>query len=166
MIITLLGYMGSGKSTAGKKLAHKLKYDFIDLDDFIENQFDSSIADIFKNKGEHFFRLAEQAALKKCLQQNNIVLSLGGGTPCFYDNIELVNKYSTSIYLKMNSKALASRLEGEQAKRPLISGFNKEELICFIDKNLIKREPFYSQAKHTIEATSLKTSDLLFLLNL
>src|SRR5688500_7831796 len=110
MKIFLLGYMGCGKSSAGKKLANKLGFEFIDLDEMIEKQYQKSVSEIFETEGENKFREYEHNCLKGLLDKENIVISLGGGTPCYYNNMELINTHGTSIYLKMSTEVLASRL--------------------------------------------------------
>jgi len=153
MIITLLGYMGSGKSTIGVHLATILEYDFIDLDNFIEEKEGVSVKEIFKVKGEIYFRKLEHTSLKEIYAlKNNVVLSLGGGTPCFSGNMELINSgNSKSIYLKLLPKSLSDRLFIEKAHRPLISHLKTEDdLTEFIAIHLFERQSFYSQATHVI----------------
>ena len=151
MIITLLGFMGSGKTTIGKKLAKKLNYVFIDLDHAIEHCEEQSINDIFAKKGEDYFRQIESKILHITLhEKKNIVLSLGGGTPCFHTNMDMVKNHSTSFYLDFPAKMLASRLEGGKAKRPLIKDLSQAELVQFIETVLNKRKAFYKKADHHI----------------
>jgi shikimate kinase len=149
MIVTLLGYMGSGKSTIGMQLATVLAYDFIDLDQFIAEKEGMRIQEIFKTKGEIYFRKLENACLSEIYAlKNNIVLALGGGTPCFYGNMELMNsKNSKSIYLKSTPKSLVDRLFLEKESRPLISHLNtKDSLLEFIAIHLFERQHFYNKA--------------------
>jgi shikimate kinase len=116
--IFIVGYMGSGKSTAGKKLASKLGFEFIDLDHYIENEFGQTVPEIFKTKGENEFRAMEHNALKKLVLKENVVISCGGGTPCYYGNMELMNNHGTTIYLKMSAETLAHRLLNAKDNRP------------------------------------------------
>ena len=109
--IYLIGYMGSGKSTAGEQLASKLNYQFIDLDKLIVSEYGQTIPQIFAEKGEASFRAMENNLLKKVIQKSNTVVSCGGGTPCYYDNIDLMNNTGITVYLKMSVDALASRLK-------------------------------------------------------
>ncbi|NQY30928.1 MAG: shikimate kinase [Flavobacteriaceae bacterium] len=158
MIITLLGYMGSGKSTIGVDLATILEYEFIDLDNFIEEKENLSVKDIFKAKGEIYFRRLENTCLKEIYTlQNNVVLSLGGGTPCFYGNMELINsENSKSIYLKLLPKSLSDRLFKEKENRPLINHLKTEDdLIEFIAIHLFERQSFYNQASSIISTDNL-----------
>ena len=150
MNLILIGYMGSGKSTLGKKLAKTLNYPFIDLDDYIEEKEEMSISELFEVRGEIYFRKIEHAYLKDILEfQNDVVLALGGGTPCYANNMELINndKTSTSVYFKAGIKELVGRLKHERAKRPLLNRFNTdEELAEFIGKHLFERTVYYNQA--------------------
>ncbi len=151
--IVLLGYMGSGKSTIGKLLASKLQYQFIDLDQYIEEQEGTTISNIFRNNGEIYFRKKEHHYLKEVLAfEQDIVLSLGGGTPCFAGNMEVVNKFDTaSVYLKLSIPTIIQRLLPEKDKRPLIAHIeNEEDLVEFIGKHLFERSYFYNQAKHVV----------------
>ncbi|MBT8254746.1 MAG: shikimate kinase, partial [Bacteroidia bacterium] len=160
MVLVLIGYMASGKSQVGRKLALMLNYNFIDLDDYIEEKENMSVSNIFKNKGEIYFRKLETDHLNSLLsKQDHVVLALGGGTPCYSNNMDSIinSKNLVSIYLKATIKTLCDRLLLENAKRPLISHLNtKEELSEFIGKHLFERSPFYSKADYTIE-TDLKS---------
>ncbi|TXE07022.1 AAA family ATPase [Seonamhaeicola algicola] len=154
MILVLIGYMGSGKSSIGKKLAKKLNYDLIDLDDFIEEKEKATVKEIFENKGEIYFRKKEQAYLQELLSADkNIILSLGGGTPCFGDNMEQILKANNtlSIYLKASIPKLAKKLIKKKATRPLIAHIETEEALTeFIGKHLFERIPYYSKATHHV----------------
>lgn len=151
MKIVLVGYMGSGKSSVGTKLAKKLNLLFYDLDQEIEIHESSSVSDIFKYKGEIFFRKIEHSLLKDLLySERNFVLALGGGTPIFYDSMKLINKTSESFYLLMSASQLANRLNKEKFKRPIISNLSEDNLPIFIAKHLFERNPFYQLAKYTI----------------
>jgi shikimate kinase len=164
MIVILIGYMASGKSTIGRILAKKLSYDFIDLDDYIEVAEMKSINDIFKTSGEIYFRKKETQYLSEVItNKNNIVLALGGGTPCYGNNMETIlnSKHVTSIYLKATIASIIERLENEKDKRPLISHLStKSELSEFIGKHLFERMQFYSKAKYTID-TNNKNKDTI-----
>src|SRR6056300_171913 len=138
MTIVLIGYMASGKSSIGKKLADKLNYDFVDLDDFIEEKESMSVSKIFKKKGEVYFRKQEALYLKGLLQnKEKTILAVGGGTPCYSGNMELILQSDnvTSIYLKASLSTLANKLMTKKAKRPLISHIESlEEMTEFIGK--------------------------------
>lgn len=157
--------MGSGKSTVGKKLAHKIGYHFIDFDQLIEEHLDLSIETLFKTKGEAYFRNIETQLLNN-LDVSDTVISLGGGTPCFNGNLSLINQKGISIYLKMSTKILIDRLIHSKTIRPLIENFkhNTDLLEEKINDLLIVREPFYSKADIIFKAdtmTAKKYDDLL-----
>lgn len=160
MKIFLTGFMGSGKTTVGKKLANLLGYTFIDMDTFIEQQESSTIAQLFETKGEEYFRKIENQYLKKLLQKENVVVATGGGAPCFHNNMELMNKHSTTVYLKLTPKAFVSRVYDPNTERPLLKGKNKAELETFFGQKLAIREPFYKQAKHTVDAIGNGPGDI------
>ena len=149
MKIVLLGYMGSGKSTIGRLLSEKMNYHFIDLDAYIEEKEGLSIQEIFSTKGEIYFRLQESNYLKEVLDLNSdIVLSLGGGTPCYANNMQtiLATKEIRSIYLKATIPVLLDRLKGGKEQRPLIADLSEEKLMEYIGKHLFERAPFYEQS--------------------
>ncbi|MFH4967623.1 shikimate kinase [Gaetbulibacter sp. M240] len=164
MIVVLIGYMASGKSTAGKLLAKIMGYDFQDLDDFIEEKEGKSITDIFALKGEIYFRKLESEYLSELLlEKDGLVLSLGGGTPCYGNNMAtlLSHKKVKTVYLRASLKALVGRLIHEKEKRPLISHLITEaELTEFIAKHLFERRTFYEQAEITV-STDAKTVDTI-----
>lgn len=155
MIIVLLGYMGSGKSSVGRILAEKLNYSLIDLDDFIEEKEGATVSEIFKTKGEIYFRKKETEYLKELLQlKENTVLALGGGAPCFTGNMEaiLASDNAVSIYLKGSLPFLSKKLFRKKAKRPLIAHIETEALMReFIGKHLFERSPYYSKAQYHID---------------
>jgi shikimate kinase len=157
--------MGSGKTTAGKKLASALGYTFIDLDDYIEKLEKKSIAKIFEDFGEDYFRNIERTCLNEVSLIDNIVVSTGGGAPCFYDNMQLMNSQGVTVYLKMTPQQLYSRLKDAVIQRPLLSGKSPDELIEYIKLKLLERESFYLQATHIVEGTNLKTERLVKLID-
>ncbi len=153
MTLFLIGYMGSGKSLIGQKLAEVLGYDYIDFDDYISQQEGLSISDIFKTKGEIYFRKAEYKYLQNVLNLNDTLVSLGGGTPCYGNNMQSLLDVDSSmtIYLKASIPTLTGRLFDERSQRPLIAHLeSKAELSEFIGKHLFERAPFYEQASMTI----------------
>lgn len=152
MLISLIGYMGSGKSTIGKELAEKLNFKFIDFDKYIENSENKTIVEIFKNGGEIKFRKIERNYLLKILgEETNSVIAMGGGTPVYYDNIEKINQYSASFYLRMTPTELYKRLLKEKNKRPLIARIENENLTEFIGKHLFERRNYYEKSKFKID---------------
>ncbi|MEO1031551.1 MAG: shikimate kinase [Bacteroidota bacterium] len=165
MIVALMGYMGSGKSTLGKALASLLNYKFLDLDAYISEQENATIPELFDNKGEIYFRKKETQYLNKVLNADeDIVLALGGGTPCYGNNLKLIldNEYVASFYLKLSIPLLTERLFKERDSRPLISHLQTEdELMEFIGKHLFERSPYYNQAQHIINTDNKTPKDIL-----
>jgi shikimate kinase len=155
MIVVLMGYMGSGKSTVGEELATVLNYSFLDLDDYVAEKEKASISEIFKTKGEIYFRKKETEYLKELINSSkNLVLALGGGTPCYDKNIDiLTNNLNVALfYLKLSIPLLAARLFKEREKRPLISHLVREDqLLEFIGKHIFERVNYYNQAQYTIK---------------
>lgn len=147
MRIFLTGYMGCGKSTIGRKVAALLGMHFIDLDKYIEERNFKSVPDIFAQEGETAFREKERQALLEVSEFEDIVIGTGGGAPCFFDNMELMNKAGITIYLAPEIETLAYRLLKSKTERPLIVGKSREELVDFIHIALQKRAPFYEQSK-------------------
>jgi len=157
-IITLLGYMGSGKSTYGKLLAKRLNFNFIDLDDYIVSETGMQISEIFETKGEGWFRDFETESLKKLMFKSNLILSLGGGTPIQFGNMDLINERSKSIYLNASVETLFFYLKNQKSKRPIIKDLSDLELKDFISEHLSNRLPFYNKAKLSV-ITDNKTID-------
>ena len=162
MKIVLLGYMASGKSSIGKKLAKSLRMNFIDLDDYIIEKEKMSITTIFEQKGEIYFRKIENKYLKKILSKNeDFILSLGGGTPCYADNMEVINKKNIiSIYLQGSISTMVKRLIKKKAKRPLIASLSDDKIPEFVAKHLFERRFYYEQAKMTIKIDDKKKSEV------
>jgi len=154
MNIIVLGYMGSGKSVVGKTLAKEMDWEYLDLDHYIEEREGASISDIFESRGEIYFRKKEALYLANLLEEkDNTVLSLGGGTPCFANNLETIkkSKNTISVYLHTSLKELTERLFVERGKRPLIAyAKTKEELNEFIGKHLFERSFYYNQATYKV----------------
>ncbi|MDR2627592.1 MAG: shikimate kinase [Dysgonamonadaceae bacterium] len=153
----LIGYMGAGKTTIGKKMAQQLNLDFIDLDHFIEKRYHRTISQIFAEKGESNFREIEARTLDEVADFENIVLSTGGGTPCFHNNLQRMNDTGITIYLKVSPEELARRLEICKNSRPLIKDKTQDELKTFIAENLLKREMFYNRTSIILEAEKMMT---------
>ena len=152
MLVFLIGYMGSGKTSIGKKLAARLGYGFIDTDKEIEQDYGTTIREMFEREGEAYFRERERELLEKLGgHDGNFIVSTGGGMPCRPGNIELMNSAGLTIYLKMGPEKLASRLKGGRDKRPMLKGLNDDELVDFIAQNLEQREPFYGRAAMVLE---------------
>lgn len=153
--IILIGYMGAGKTTVGRQLALDLGLQFYDLDWYIEMRYHTTVANIFAEKGEQGFREIERNMLHEAAEFEDVVLSCGGGTPCFFDNMEYMNSLADTVYLKCSPEVLAQHLKMGKVERPLIKGKTDEELLQYIKESLDKRLPFYSQAKHTLDVSLL-----------
>ena len=158
--IFLIGFMGSGKTTIGKKLAALLPGKFIDLDDIIEEQEGMTISKIFVERGEEYFREKEAFCLRTLEAQENIVIATGGGTPCFHNNMEWMKLQGLTIYLRVRPHVLADRLQKEKDHRPLLLGKSGEELVHFISQKLMEREPFYLQSQLVSEGGNLTAEAL------
>lgn len=163
MKIVLVGYMASGKSTIGKKLSKELNIPFFDLDDYIAVNEKLSIQDIFKSKGEIYFRKKEAEYLKTLLlQKDNFILAVGGGTPCYGHNISIIINNSRSVYLKSSIQSIYDKLSiaKNKRKRPLISKLDNKDLKEFIAKHLFERSPFYEQAEFTIASDNKSIKEI------
>ncbi len=147
--------MGCGKTTAGKRLARILDLEFVDLDELIELKSGKSIQELFDDQGEESFRELESAILKEALESKGILLSTGGGAPCFYDNMDRINAMSVSVYLKMSINGLVQRLINAKSKRPLIADKTEAELAHFITDHLADRKKFYERAHLSFDALNL-----------
>ncbi|WP_299052534.1 shikimate kinase [uncultured Polaribacter sp.] len=152
MKIVLLGYMTSGKSSIGKQLSKNLSMKFLDLDDYIVEKEKMPITEIFSSKGEIYFRLIENTYLKEVLaKEEDFILSLGGGTPCYANNMEAINKGKTkSVYLKATNQTLIDRLILKKSTRPIIANLSDDQIPEFVAKHLFERRFYYEQAKYTL----------------
>lgn len=159
--IILIGFMGSGKSSLGKKIAKKLNYRFIDSDAEIEQVQQQSIPEIFKKKGEDFFRQLEADFIRSIPQDEPFVLSTGGGTPCYHDNLTFLKQIGIVFFLQLSSFELSQRLLQAKTQRPLITGKNEEELYLYIKKKLSERLPYYSQAHFILKGKEQKAEVVL-----
>ncbi|MGD1847405.1 MAG: shikimate kinase [Salibacteraceae bacterium] len=152
MNIYCLGYMGAGKTTLGRKLAKALGYHFLDLDAYIEKTSGRKISYLFAEGMEDIFRKLERVALiYTTTAKQKLVISTGGGTPCFFDNMDIINRNGISIYFELDPQSLANRLMAAKEKRPLLKDKTEDELHAFITQHLKERDPFYRQA-HLIES--------------
>lgn len=154
--IFLVGYMGAGKTTLGRALAKTLGLQFVDLDCYIEERYHKTIPQIFADKGENGFRELEKRMLHEAGEFENVVISTGGGTPCFFDNMDYMNSQGTTVYLDVPVERLFIRLSIARHKRPLIKEKNDEELRVFISEQLEKREGYYRKAEYTFIADRLE----------
>ena len=157
--IILIGYMGAGKTTIGKVLAREMGLDFYDLDDYIVGRFHQTIPDIFAEKGEEGFREIERRMLHEVAEFENVIISCGGGTPCFFDNMDYMNTHGETIFLDASPQVLKEHLKMGKTVRPLIQGKTEEELISYIEESLQKRLPYYQKAKHTLPIEVIHTQE-------
>lgn len=157
--IILIGYMGAGKTTIGKVLAREMGLEFYDLDNYIEDRFHQKIPDIFAEKGEEGFREMERKMLHEVAEFENIIISCGGGTPCFFDNMEYMNQQGETIFLNGSPAVLKEHLLMGKTQRPLIQGKSPEELEEYIKTSLQSRLPYYQKAKHTIDIEVIHTKE-------
>ncbi|MBC7627257.1 shikimate kinase [Ferruginibacter sp.] len=155
MIFFLIGFMGSGKTHWGKIWSQTHGCTFIDLDEHIEKKEGQTVADIFEHKGEKYFRKIEAETLRSFKGLNNTIVACGGGTPCFYENMQWMNEYGITIYLSTSSPKILERVLLEQEKRPLLKKMNPAELLFFIEQKLKERAPFYNAAKHILPSENL-----------
>ena len=153
--IILIGYMGSGKTTVGKALSKETGMMFYDLDWYIESRMHKSVSQIFAEKGEEGFRKIEYNMLHEVAEFEDVIISCGGGTPCFFDNMDYLNGQGETVYLKASPEVLYSHLKMGRTERPLLKGKSPEEMQRFIADQLASREPFYSKAKHTLDVSLL-----------
>jgi len=160
--IYLIGYMGCGKTTVGRRLAEKLDFQFVDVDLFIENRQRKTVSEIFAEKGEETFRMLEHKTLEELSLFENVVISTGGGAPCFHNNMELMNKSGLTVYLKVTPKELINRLKNGQNKRPLLKGKTTDEMLSFVTENVNKRSFYYTQAALVFDA---EINDINYIVN-
>lgn len=154
--IFLIGFMACGKTTLGKSLAKSLGLSFIDLDMYIEGRYYKSVSDIFAEQGEDKFREIERKILHEVSEFEDVVISTGGGTPCFFDNMEYMNTMGETIYLNTSTERIVSRIKAAGDKRPLVRGKKDDELTNYIEEMKNKRESFYKKAKYTLDSTFLE----------
>lgn len=154
--IFIIGYMGCGKTTFGKALSATTGIRFIDLDFYIEQRYHASVSEIFGRYGEKGFREIEKEMLHEVAEFEDVIISCGGGTPCFFDNMEHMNNHGTTLWLQATRECLFSRLIRKREKRPLLAGHTDDEIREIIDSQLRLREPFYSAAKVIWKGDSLE----------
>lgn len=161
MLIFLIGYMGCGKSSLGQPLSRLMNYSFVDLDSIIERRCEMKIEEIFAQFGEEYFRKEERRQLiELCETAEDCVISTGGGTPCYQDNMEIMKRYGLTIYIHLEKTILISRLLSSKKKRPLIQSMTEEELREFVGNSLERREPIYNQAEINITGRNIKPYDI------
>lgn len=157
--IIIIGYMGAGKTTVGKALAEDLGLTFYDLDWYIENRMRKTIKQIFDESGEEGFRKIEHNMLHEVAEFENVIISCGGGTPCFFDNMDYMNEQGETLYLKASPEVLYGHLRMGKSVRPLLLNKTPEEVKVFIQEQLQKRESFYNKAKHILDVSLMDNFD-------
>lgn len=157
--IILTGYMGAGKTTLGKAFARRMNLSFIDLDWYIEERFRKTIRELFAERGEDGFRDIERRMLREVLDFEDVVISTGGGTPCFFDNMEAMNRAGDTVFLDVALDVLFLRLSIAKQQRPILRGKTDQELKAFIADALALRMPYYSQAKYRLDANRLENCE-------
>lgn len=156
--IFLIGYMGAGKTTLGKALSRELGLPFIDLDWYTEERYHKTIRELFSEKGERNYRELEQRMLHEVAEFENVIISVGGGTPCFFDNMDFMNNHGNTVFLKVNPEVLFRRLRVAKYQRPLLCDRPDEELMDYIVTSLNERKDFYQKARFVFEANKLDNS--------
>lgn len=154
--IFLVGYMGCGKSTLGRHVSVITEMQFIDLDAYIEGRYHHSVSELFALYGEDGFRRLERAMLQEVADFENVLVACGGGTPCFFDNMDYMNSHGTTVFLDTSLDKLHSRLCRGKHKRPLIASKTDDELLAFIEKALAERMPHYAKAQMTFKSDRLE----------
>ena len=154
--IFLIGYMGAGKTTLGKAFARAMGLTFVDLDWYIEERYHKTVRQIFEERGEDGFRELEKRMLHETGEFEDVVISVGGGTPCFFDNMDYMNSAGETVFLDVDVKVLFRRLKVAKQQRPLLANKTDEELMTFIVEALQKRLPFYSKAKYVFNGERLE----------
>jgi shikimate kinase len=157
--IIIVGYMGSGKTTVGKALAQDLNLTFYDLDWYIESRMHKTVPQIFAEKGEEGFRKIEHNMLHEVAEFEDVIISCGGGTPCFFDNMDYMNGQGDTVYLKATPEVLYGHLKMGRTERPLLKNKTPEEMQEFIKEQLVTREPYYSKAKNVLDVNLLDNYD-------
>ena len=154
--ILLVGFMAAGKTTLGKALASDLGLQFVDLDYYIENRYHCTIAHLFAERGEEAFRQIERNMLHEVAEFEDVVISTGGGTPCFFDNMDYMNTQGTTVFLEASPEVIFTRLTIARVQRPLVKGKTADELRQYITEMLERRVPYYTRATHTFCADYLE----------
>jgi shikimate kinase len=157
--IILVGYMGSGKTTVGKALSKATGMMFYDLDWYIESRMRKSVSQIFAERGEEGFRKIEYNMLHEVAEFEDVIISCGGGTPCFFDNMDYLNQQGDVVYLKATPETLYKHLLMAKMERPLLKGKSSEELIAYITEHLKERSQFYEKARHILDVNVLDEYD-------
>ena len=157
--IIIIRYMGSGKTTVGHALSQELGLPFYDLDWYIETRMHRTVKQIFDEKGEEGFRKIEHNLLHEVAEFEDVIISCGGGTPCFFDNIDYINRQGETVYLKCTTDVLYKHLKMGKTVRPLLLNKTPDEVKTFIEAQLKQREPFYAKAKHIVDVSLMDNKE-------
>ena len=164
--IYIVGYMGAGKTTAARRLASHLGWEVVDTDAMFEEKYKISVCDFFNKYDEPLYRKLESEVLKSTADLENVVISTGGGTACYFDNMEWMNQHGLTVFLRISQKAVVDRLLHAKRKRPLAEGKTETELTEFVNQHYMARLPFYEQAKITVKAEDLDLEHLIKLIEI
>ena len=159
--IFLVGYMGAGKTTAARRLAQRLGWAVADTDDLFEAKYKISVCDFFNKYDEPLYRKLESEVLKETESLENVVISTGGGTACYFDNMDWMNQHGLTVFLRISQKAVVDRLVHAKRKRPLAEGKTEEELAAFVEQHYTERLPFYEQSRITVKAEDIDLDSLV-----
>ena len=157
--ILLIGFMAAGKTTLGKALAHDLGLQFVDLDHYIESRYRCTVSQLFAERGEEGFRQIERNMLHEVAEFEDVIIAAGGGTPCFYDNMDYMNAQGITVFLEASVDVIHTRLTIARIQRPLVKGKTAEELRQYITDLLEQRLPYYTRAHHTFCADHLEDTN-------
>ena len=159
--IYIVGYMGAGKTTAARRLAQRLGWEVVDTDALFEEKYKISVNDFFNKYDEPLYRKLESEVLKSTESLENVVVSTGGGTACYFDNMEWMNQHGLTVFLRISPKAAVDRVIHSRHKRPLVEGKSEEELIEFVNSHYASRLPFYELAQITVKSEDFDLEALL-----
>ena len=162
--IYLVGYMGAGKTTAAKRLAHRLGWEHYDTDALFEEKYHISVDDFFHKYDENLFRKFESQILQSTENLENAIISTGGGTPCFNGNMAWMNAHGTTVFLKISPQSAVNRIVLSKKKRPLAAGKTETELLAFVERHYGSRMPYYEQAQHVVKGENLDIDELVQML--
>lgn len=161
MRIFLVGFMGCGKTTVGKPLAKALGFRFVDMDHYLTDKYHKTVSEIFEERGESGFRELERDTLLELSAEDQIVIATGGGAPCFFDNMDTMNRSGSAVYLQVFPEGLVKRLRYGRDRRPLIRGKSDEELLVYIEETLSKREVFYEKARIIVDCNGYSDAQIV-----
>ena len=159
--IYIVGYMGAGKTTAARRLAQRLGWEVADTDDLFEEKYKISVCDFFNKYDEALYRKLESEVLKSTEILENVVVSTGGGTACYFDNMEWMNQHGLTVFMRISPQAAVDRVVHSRHKRPLVEGKSEEELTEFVNKHYASRIPFYEKARITVKSEDLDVDDMM-----